>query len=286
MTRINLYQSFVLHQYQFDVWEFEPHNHNFFEIIFIEEGTGYHTINNVRFKYKPKDIFLIAPEDVHNFEIEDRTTFTYFKFTETLFTQNKQLPDRAYWLHRIEHILHNPNLMPGDVINDENDRKLIWQIHEVVLSEYVSDEPYSKNIISNTISTILSLIARNIERSYRKNRTKYTKKSSRIDDVLSYIRTNVYEHELMKTNEIANSFGMSANSINALFKRETGDSIRQYIENYKMQLVQYRLRNTDQTIAEIAYELGFTDESHLTKVFKKHYKITPKVFKKANNAPA
>ncbi|NER19130.1 helix-turn-helix domain-containing protein [Spongiivirga citrea] len=286
MNRINLYESFVLHQYQFDVWQMEPHNHNFFEIIFIDEGSGYHTINDIRFKYKGKDIFLIAPEDVHHFEIEERTKFTYFKFTETLFTHNKQLPERSQWLRRIEHILHNPNLMPGDIINNETDRELLWQIHGLVVNEYVNDEPYSKHIISNTVSTILSIIARNIERNYKKSNPKYAKKRSRIEEVLGYIRTNVYEHDLMNTSDIASNFGMSPNSINALFKRETGDSIRRYIENYKMLLVQYRLRNTDQTIAEIAYELGFTDESHLTKVFKKHYQITPKVFKQANNAPA
>jgi len=124
MTRINLYESFVLHQYQFDAWEFEPHHHNYFEIIFISEGSGYHTINNIKLKYKSGDIFLIAPEDLHHFEIEERTRFTYFKFTETLFTHNKNLPERSQWLRRIEHILHHPNLIPGDIINNEKERKI------------------------------------------------------------------------------------------------------------------------------------------------------------------
>lgn len=285
MTRYNLYESFVLHQYQFDVWDYEPHNHNFFEIIFIEEGAGFHTINDVRFTYKKGDIFLLAPNDRHHFEIEERTTFCYFKFTETLFSKNKTLPDRTYWLRSIEHILHHPNLMPGDVIKNEEDREVLWRIRALVVKEYIREKIFSEHIISNMVSTILSIIGRNIMDTYKEKNTKYRKKTSRIDEILTYIRQNVYDAELMKTSVITKEFGMSTGTLNTLFKSEVGETLRQYIENYKMKLVMYRLRNTDYTIAEIAYQLGFSDESHLTKVFKKHYKTTPKTFKMANSAP-
>lgn len=86
MNRYTLNETFVVNQYAIDEWEAEPHNHNYFEIIFIEKGNGYHTINDIRFPYKENNIFLLAPEDTHHFEIEKRTNFTYFKFTELLFS--------------------------------------------------------------------------------------------------------------------------------------------------------------------------------------------------------
>jgi AraC-like DNA-binding protein len=39
------------------------------------------------------------------------------------------------------------------------------------------------------------------------------------------------------------------------------------------------LKNTEFTVSEIAYQLGFTDESHLTRIFKKYNNLTPKQYK-------
>lgn len=49
--------------------------------------------------------------------------------------------------------------------------------------------------------------------------------------------------------------------------------------DYKLELVKARLLYTDLTISQIVFELNFTDESHLNKVFKKKYRMTAKQYK-------
>ncbi len=280
MNRYTLHETFVVDQYSFDQWEAEPHNHNYFEIIFVERGNGYHTINGIRFPYKENNIFLLAPEDTHHFEIENYSTFTYFKFTELLFSGKVNLPDRKFWLQRIEQLLHHPNIIPGDVISHEDDRTIIWDIHNVVLEEFKNEKIYYQEIISNAISTILSIIVRNISDKYNSNQREVPINHSKIDQILSHIRQNVYENDRTKIIYLANKFGMSQSSISTYFKRKTGESIHQYVTKYKMKLVEYRLQHTEFTIAEIAYQLGYTDESHLTKTFKKHFSMSPKQYRK------
>ncbi len=279
MNRYTLNETFVVHQYAIDEWEAEPHNHNYFEIIFIEKGSGYHTINDIRFAYKENNIFLLAPEDTHHFEIEKRTNFTYFKFTELLFSSKVNLPDRKYWLQRIEQLLHQPNIIPGDVISHEEDRSIIWDIHNVVLEEFKNEKVYYQEIISNAISTILSIIVRNISEKYNSHQKNILVSHNKIDSILSHIRQHVYDNDLTKINFLANKFNMSQSSISTYFKRKTGESIHQYVTKYKMKLVEYRLQHTEFTIAEIAYQLGYTDESHLTKTFKKHFSMSPKQYR-------
>ncbi len=75
---------------------------------------------------------------------------------------------------------------------------------------------------------------------------------------------------------------MSANYINNFFKKETGESIRQYIINYKILISEFRLKNTSAPISEIAFQLGFNDESHFTKTFKKKHDMTPKEYREAH----
>ncbi|GAA4274396.1 AraC family transcriptional regulator [Aquimarina gracilis] len=280
MNRYTLHETFVVHQYSIDEWEAEPHNHNYFEIIFVERGSGFHTINGVRFPYKENHIFLLAPEDTHHFEIEKHSKFTYFKFTELLFSSKVNLPDRKYWLQRIEQLLHRPNIIPGDVISHEEDRSIIWDIHNVVLEEFKNEKIYYQEIISNAISTILSIIMRNISEKYNSGKNEILVSHSKIDQILGHIRQNVYDNDLTKISFLANKFNMSQSSISTYFKRKTGESIHQYVTKYKMKLVEYRLQHTEFTIAEIAYQLGYTDESHLTKTFKKHFLMSPKQYRK------
>jgi len=253
---------------------------SYFEIIFIEEGKGKHFINEFIVSYQEGDIFLIAPEDKHHFKIEQRTRFCHFRFTELLFSSKMNLPDRSYWLHRIKHIIHNPNLLPGDIIKAKADRYLIWHIHDVILTEYETKKEFYKHNISNMVSTILSVIARNISQDFQLNAKRVRRdKSATIDQIIGHIRQNIYDTDLMKIHAIAEKFNMTNSGISAYFKRKTGESLHHYILMYKLHLVKYRLRNTDFTVSEISHQLGFTDESHLTRIFKKYNEMTPKKFK-------
>jgi len=55
--------------------------------------------------------------------------------------------------------------------------------------------------------------------------------------------------------------------------------MQQYIINYRLKLIESRLLYSDLQINEIAVELGFTDESHMNKLFRKYRGITPREFR-------
>jgi AraC-like DNA-binding protein len=279
MQRFSLRDIFLVKEFSRTVTSKETAHRNYFDIIFIKAGKGRHFINEFIVSYGQGDIFLVAPEDKHQFEIEEATDFCYFQFTELLFSSRMNLPDRSYWLHRIEHIIHHPNLMPGDAIRNKYDRNLIWHIHEVILQEYKAEKEFFKHNISNMVSTTLSIIARNITRDFAPQIKKGNDTHAAIDEILSYIRQHVYETDLMKITAMAEKFNMTNSALSAYFKKKTGDSLHHYILMYKVHLVKYRLKNTDFTVSEIAYQLGFTDESHLTRIFKKYNDLTPKQYK-------
>ena len=166
-----------------------------------------------------------------------------------------------------------------NVITEAYDRELLWHIHKVIIKEYSSQKAFFKHNISNMVSTTLSIIARNIKRDFTQKNTHKKDRHATIDEILAYIRQHVYETHLMKVSAIAEKFNMTNSSLSAYFKKHTGDSLHHYILMYKLHLVKYRLKNTDFTVSEIAYQLGFTDESHLTRIFKKYNNTTPKKYK-------
>ncbi|WP_224483345.1 AraC family transcriptional regulator [Robertkochia aurantiaca] len=282
MFRLNLHETYIVKKIDLEPGEEIPeHKQNFFELVFIEKGEGFHIINNARVPYKKRDVFLLAPEDEHFGEVLTPTTVTLIRFTELFFSGKSSLPDRSYWLRHIEHILHHPNLLPGVAVKDPDDLKIVWLTKDLLCKEHIEEQEFHMNIISNNISTILSIIARNIIKNYALEKgvepTVYINKA---DEVLSYIRQNIYDTERMKIEHLADKFHMSPNYINSFFKKETGETIRQYILNYKLMVTEFRLKYTNSSISEIAHQVGFTDESHLSKAFKKKNKMTPNEFRK------
>lgn len=283
MARINLHNAFIVNEWETDTWNIVPHKQNYFELVFIDEGTGVHRINGIEVPYKGGAVFLLAPEDQHSFEIETRTKFTNIRFTELFFSNKTRLPDRTDWLERIEHILHHPNIMPGDALNKEEDRKTVWGAKNLIVREYKGEKEFYLSILTDCVSTILSIIARNIIERYKtEGQPTPTVYINKADEILAYVRSHVYDTELMKIDNLAETFHMSPNYINNFFKKETGESIRQYILNYKLLISEFRLKNTSAPISEIAHQLGFNDESHFTKTFKKKHQITPKEYRDLN----
>lgn len=280
MPNFNLHDTFLIKQDSANQTYRDSKQRTYFEIIFIEGGSGKHYINEFIVHYQEGDIFLIAPEDQHYFEISEKTFFCHFRFTELLFSGKMSLPDRSYWLHRIEHIMRNPYLLPGDIITQKADRYLIWHIQDAILTEYRDRKEFYRHNISNMVSTILSIIARNIASNFNLYEKRLPNdQSATIDEIIRYIRQNVYDRDLMKAPAIAKKFKMSTSGLSSYFKRKSGKSLHHYILMYKLHLAQFRLKNTDFTVSEIASQLGFTDESHLTRIFKKYNEITPKKYK-------
>ena len=281
MTQFDLQDIFFITRFSKEEHHFEPEYRNYFEIIFIEEGAGKHHLNEYIISYSEGDVYLVAPGDKHHFEIDQKTRFCYFHFSELLFSNKTNLPDRTYWLSRIEHIIYNPNLLPGDLIKESRDRDLVWLIHQSIIYEYEEQRLFFRHNISNMISTILSVLARNINYGLQPAHATIKENHGSINEILSYIRQHIYDKSRIKIQAIADNFHMTNNTLSAHFKKKTGQSIHHYILLYKIQLIKYRLAHTDFTVSEIAYQLGFTDESHLTRIFKKYVKTTPKRYRQA-----
>jgi cupin superfamily acireductone dioxygenase involved in methionine salvage len=90
MTTLKQLDPLIINSYVTDVFPYPPHSHTYYELIYIFKGLGSHFLNHIQFKYTSGDLFLIAPDDSHHFQIEQPTHFVIVKFTEQLFDKNPQ----------------------------------------------------------------------------------------------------------------------------------------------------------------------------------------------------
>ncbi len=80
----------------------------------------------------------------------------------------------------------------------------------------------------------------------------------------------------------AEELHLSANYFGDLIKRETGKSAKEYIQTKIIDLAKTKAFNTDKTVNEIAYELGFKYPQHFTRLFKNVTGLTPNEYRFQN----
>ena len=269
----NLYEPFEIEFLQVKDYSVNEHKHTFFEMVFILAGTGMQNINKHTLPYKADKLFLVFPQDTHSFEVHKETQFFFIRFNDSfLNTQSKEL------VQKLEFIFLNHNHLPGCIVHNRTDKPLIRALVEALIREHVNQQPDKQDVIRQIINTIIAITARNITLM-----TPASGKGKALPsmDLLSYIHQNIYQPEQLKVERIAAQFNISPTYVSEYFKTRTGESLQQYITNYKMRLIETRLRYTDMQVNEIVFELGFTDASHLNRLFKKYKGVSPSEFRKS-----
>ena len=75
--------------------------------------------------------------------------------------------------------------------------------------------------------------------------------------------------------DLAAEAGVHPSHLACVFREHHGLPIGEYIRRLKLDWATDRLRDGEQGLARIAVTAGFADQSHFTRVFKKHTGVTP-----------
>lgn len=277
MTDKNLYLPFEVDVQELKEFPKTTRKNNFFELIYVVGGTGIQDINNNKFQYKKGNLFLVTPQDVHSFEILTPTKFFFLRFSEYYIKENSKNKQMETVL-RMEYILQNASHRPGCILKNKIDKPLIASLIDTIINEQENKQIYHQKITEQIVNTIITVVARNIALKLPKNIKETT--GEMVLEILHYIQENIFNPKELKSDKISEHFNISLNYLGKYFKKQTGETLQEYISNYKLRLIEARLLNSDMRINEIADELNFSDESHLNKVFRKHTGMNPSEFRK------
>ena len=97
--------------------------------------------------------------------------------------------------------------------------------------------------------------------------------SELVKNVASYIRHHL--SDAIKTEDISSSLFMSRSHLSTRFKQETGMNLTEYIHYIKISEAKHLLKHTDKNLLLISNYLGYSSQSHFTRMFKKVVGISP-----------
>lgn len=272
------FELLVVDDFETDVYPLPVHRHTYYELIYIRKGKGLHYLNNSCFDYEKGDIFILSPEDEHLFVVEERTHFTFIKFTDSYFSGHKMHRPDALLLSSPEDIMRNKMLKEVKLKMDNPCISILQNIIQNIVEYNCRKDIATSPLIYYQVLSIFGLLR---EAAQNLN-IRIDKGSPNKKELISYIHENIYNPELLSAKNIAIHFHIAPGYFSAYFKRNFEISYLNYINKYRVKLIEKRLSIPELTIKEIAEEFGFSDTSHLNKFFKKHKGMNPSLFKKSS----
>lgn len=257
-------------------WEHPVHNHNHFEIIFVHKGKGFHCVSETYIPYDGAHLFLLAPCDYHRFEIEEETEFTFIKFSYTYLKSIENIQATESWNKDMDQLLIHAQNRSRPLLQTDSEKQKVDSLMRLIAQEWKEDKNEGNETIYFLIQAILATIKRNLVSGFTGSGQKHVEKINRI---IQYIHEHIYSVEKTQAAQLADTFGFSKHYFGLFFKEQTGFTLREYIAQNKLHLIENRLKYSSFSIKEISNELGFTDLSHFNKFLKQHRGYTPSEFR-------
>jgi len=104
--------------------------------------------------------------------------------------------------------------------------------------------------------------------------------SPTVQKAILYLERNL-QNEL-RLSHVAEAISVSAGYLSAVFKKETGRTLTDYINTTRIDRAKHLLRSTDLQIQTIAQDCGFLDLHYFCRVFKSHTDTTPSAYRRDN----
>ncbi|MEK6508960.1 helix-turn-helix domain-containing protein [Myroides sp. C4067] len=261
-----------------DVFSIQPKTH--LTIVYIQKGKGMSRYEDHKVPFKKGKLFIIPFDTPYSFESKDGQILV-IECPQSFITQIRTEADRIETcdnINKLTYITHNYHTKAGCVFQSKEDAVFAEQLLLSIQREH-NNHTQDYLIIRQCISILLNLVARNlILHDYEQ--VNENRKAQDIMKMITYIQQHIGHKEKLTLEALANEFSISKNYLGEYFKKQTGISLQDYILDYKLKLVETRLKYSNTRLKEIAFELGFNDESHLSKLFKKYKQMTPSQYKK------
>ncbi|OXA80743.1 transcriptional regulator, AraC family [Flavobacterium aquidurense] len=161
---------------------------------------------------------------------------------------------------------------------------IIDLLHKLEYELSQSIDKHSKSIISNNIELMLNYCVRFYDRQFITRENINTDILSKFENLLKeYFATeSVQETGLPSVGYFADCLHLSPNYFGDLIKKETGKTPQEHIQLKLINLAKERIFDTDKSISQIAFELGFRYPQHFNRMFKKNTGYTPNEYRSLN----
>lgn len=247
-----------------------PHRHDFFEVLFLTQGSGYHIIDDNKYVIEPPCIFFLSPGQAHKLELSKDIAGYIFLFTAEFYLLNKSNKNRLLELPFFFNV--NQQNEPLKIVDHELD--LFIELFQKGCT-LMNEDGVQYDMMNSLLDLILNLANHLYPRAWK------AEEGATGHIMVKRFRLLIEEkyQDNLSVNEYAELLNVTPNHLTQTVKSILARTSNDLIKDRVILEIKRLLRHTDLSATEIADQMSFSDQSYFTKFFKKSTGITPNQYR-------
>ena len=185
---------------------------------------------------------------------------------------NKTIKNYTFFSYEVNEALH----VSGE------EQTIILDCLKIIRKELEHDiDKHSKTLIATYIELLLGYCMRFYERQFITRSNVNKDALTRFEQLLDeYFQSQLpMQNGLPSVKYFADKICLSSNYFGDMVKKETGKTPQEHIQTKVIELAKEHIADTEETVSQIAYALGFQYPQHLCRLFKKFFGCTPNEYR-------
>jgi AraC-like DNA-binding protein len=256
---------------------------NLYQITLKQLGCGNLMYGKNSYDYEEGTLVFTAPGQVTTFEGEmpandDADNGWTLAFHPDLIRRSSladKMSQYSFFNYEVNEALHL----------SEEELDTIEDLLDKIVKEYSQNlDKHSQNLIISNIELLLDYCTRFYDRQF------YTRSNLNLDHISKfekllkkYYETEVVDEKgLPNVKYIASELNFSSSYLSDLLKKETGKTAQEHIHLFVIEKAKNKLLNSENSISEIGYALGFEYPQHFSNLFKSKTGMSPSEYRNLN----
>lgn len=244
------------------------HRHDFFIIILFDKGDGIHNIDSIDYPIGSEEIHILFPGQMHKWHIKENSKGYQLMITPSFLEQFA-----PYFRYSFTNYQNHPIIK----LAAEAFQKLKYEFNAI------KEELKNTNSLIHLLRARAAVIAAIVSAEAEEQFVEF--KVYQSNEKLAKFNMLIDEHfvEEKSVQFYAEKLNISANYLNILCKKNLKVTATELIHQRISIEAKRLLQNNEFSIKEIAYQLGFSDNTYFSIFFKNQTDLTPSEFRTINN---
>lgn len=246
----------------------QPHKHDFYLVFFVEKGSGIHNVDFTKYTVDDYQVFFVRPGQVHNWLLNEDTIGFQLMLSSEIVNVFSGLTALPFFEQNVPYCL---------TLSESRFQELKKHLHDIELL-LLENDLLNKEITLLQLHLLLKLLQKDYLIQFPEHDS--SSKPEKIIKQFNFLIDHNFNEE-SSVRFYADKLNITPNYLNILSQRYLKIPAGDVIKERTILEAKRLLTSTDLSIKEIAYQLGFNDNTYFTKVFKKYVGKTPGDFKES-----
>lgn len=269
---------------QFDYVKFEdilkktPKNHNqfdfhkvsFYVILLFTQNKGGYNLNFKDYSFEKGTLFTLRKDNIHKF-YKSKGKGVLLVFTENFIVNHSNKLEASNTFLLFNEMLASPKLQ----LNGDEYDEVITLVNLIKKEFFGVNDGYSPNIVRNLVQIIITKLFRiKSKDNIVFDNNKYL---SMFLELQELVEKNCFQNK--KVRFYANKMGVTTKTLSNVTQKIIHKSAKSFINDIVIIQAKRLIINSQDSLTEIAYQVGFDEPTNFFKYFRKYTGVSPSQFR-------